>query len=95
MQPRKIAVLFSAILVFAAAIALSAQSSVRSAPETWGSLYRSHSQGQTIYRSVAPHGEDPLARLLYWNEIAINASLAKAGNVKVGPYQTLALQRVR
>lgn len=56
------------ILLFNLAFSAGAQSRV------WGPLYRSESQNRVMYRSVAPQGENPLARLLYWNEIAINAS---------------------
>lgn len=67
-------IFFLIVLLNGMALSAGAQRAVRSAPEAWGPLYGSESQNRVMYRSVAPQGEDPLARLRYWNEIAINAS---------------------
>ncbi len=62
------------LIILCSAVFAPAQTRVRSAPQTWGPLYSSSAQTPVMFRSAAPQGEDPLARLLYWNEIAINAS---------------------
>lgn len=67
-------------LLLCAALSLSMAASVlpqeagRNGSEAWGQLYEPAPQAQLQSRAAARRGSGTLARLLYWNEIAINAA---------------------
>ncbi|HEY0460986.1 MAG TPA: phosphatase PAP2 family protein [Pyrinomonadaceae bacterium] len=73
-QNSKLLVLTLTILVMGLTGFVWAQSGSRNADEVWGQRYKTQSQARVLSRHQTPRGENALARLRHWNEIAINAS---------------------
>ncbi|NOT49162.1 MAG: phosphatase PAP2 family protein [Acidobacteria bacterium] len=64
-----------AVLLLLTFISVPAQGVAGSARDAWGPLYSPAVRNESVLHRVAPpQGENPLERLRYWNEIAINAS---------------------
>ena len=66
--------LLSAMLLAFLAAAAFPQGKIGRVGDFWGSLYTSTRTARVLSRSGGPQGENSLARLRHWNEIAINAS---------------------
>ncbi|MBD0370215.1 MAG: phosphatase PAP2 family protein [Pyrinomonadaceae bacterium] len=79
----KILFLCAALSVGMVSSALS-QEGTRNGSESWGKLYGPAPQAQLQSRRTTGRGAGTLARLLYWNEIAINASGLDHTPVAVG-----------
>lgn len=56
----------------------------RGGQDLWGSRFKVASRTRAARRHAAPHGEDALARLRFWNETAVNASGLDHTPVAVG-----------
>ena len=63
-----------AILILSLTGSTWSQESSRRADEAWGPRYGTATQTRALSRHSRPRGEDTMARLRHWNEIAINAS---------------------
>lgn len=66
--------LLSAMLLAFLAAAAFPQGKIGKVDDFWGSLYTSRTAASVLARRGGPRGENSLARLRHWNEIAVNAS---------------------
>jgi hypothetical protein len=66
--------LVCAVFALNVAPAARAQEGTRRGGEVWGPLYQPAPQARDLPRPAARRGSGTLARLRYWNEIAINAA---------------------
>lgn len=63
-----------AILILSLIGFAQGQRKPRNQDEVWGPRYQLSPMARTLSRRPTPRGENPLARLRHWNEIAVNAS---------------------
>ena len=70
----KLIILTLTILALSLTGSAWAQESSGNADEAWGPRYETATQSRLLLRYPSPRGENALARLRHWNEIAVNAS---------------------